>query len=103
MRAIASPEWGSVRAQTQTSDFVPPHRGFDTALFQDPIVSSVAAHLAESVDAGMFRFDASDMMPYEIGFGPLLTELTDYVSDPSRSAQETLAEVEEVWQNHQSG
>ncbi len=103
MRAIASPEWGSVRAQTQTSDFVPPHRGFDTALFQDPIISSVAAHLAESVDAGMFRFDASDMMPYEIGFGPLLTELTDYVSDPSRSAQETLAEVEEVWQNHQSG
>jgi hypothetical protein len=52
------------------------------------------------VDAGMFRFDASDMMPYDIGFGPLLTELTDYVSDPSKSAQETLARVEEAWWNY---
>jgi alpha-glucoside transport system substrate-binding protein len=100
MRAIASPEWGSVRAQTQTSDFVPPHRGFDTGLFQDPIISSVAAQLSESVDAGMFRFDGSDMMPYDIGFGPLLTELTEYVSDPSKSAGETLAAVEEAWKNH---
>jgi len=100
MRAIASPEWGSLRAQTQTSDFVPPHRGFDTDLFQDPIINSIAGQLAASVDADMFRFDGSDLMPYEIGFGPLLTELTEYVSEPTKSPEETLSAVEEAWQNH---
>jgi alpha-glucoside transport system substrate-binding protein len=100
IRAIASPEWGSIRAQTEIPpDFVPPHRQFDIGLFEDPIMSSIAAQLAASVDAGMFRFDGSDLMPYEIGFGPLLTELTEYVSDPTKSAQETLSEVEEAWQN----
>jgi hypothetical protein len=38
-------------------------------------------------------------MPYDIGFGPLLTELTDYVSDPAKSAEETLSVIEEAWQN----
>jgi alpha-glucoside transport system substrate-binding protein len=100
MRAISGPEWGRVRAAEPNHDFVSPHRGFDTGQFQDPISREIAEQLAESVDAGMFRFDASDMMPYDIGFGPLLTELTDYVSDPSKSAQETLARVEEAWWNY---
>ena len=104
IRAIAGPEWGSLRAQTDVPpDFVPPHREFDIGLFEDPIMSSIAAQLAGSVDEGMFRFDGSDMMPYEIGFGPFLTELTEYVSEPTQSAQETLAEVEEAWQDHQAG
>lgn len=101
MRAIASPEWGSGRAQTESPlDFVPPHRDFDVGLFQDPIMSSIATYLSRSVDADMFRFDGSDLLPYEIGFGPLLTELTDYVSDPSKSARESLSAVEKAWQDY---
>jgi DNA-binding SARP family transcriptional activator/ABC-type glycerol-3-phosphate transport system substrate-binding protein/tRNA A-37 threonylcarbamoyl transferase component Bud32 len=99
MRAISSPEWGSARAEGLDQDFVSPHRGFDTSRFQDPIMRSIADQLAGSVDASMFRFDGSDLMPYDIGFGPLLTELTDYVSDPAKSAEETLSVVEEAWQN----
>jgi alpha-glucoside transport system substrate-binding protein len=99
MRAISSPEWGSARAEGLDQDFVSPHRGFDTSRFQDPIMRSIADQLAGSVDAGMFRFDGSDLMPYDIGFGPLLTELTDYVSDPAKSAEEALSVVEEAWQN----
>jgi alpha-glucoside transport system substrate-binding protein len=104
MRAIASADWGSGWARNGTPlDFVPPHRDFDVGLFQDPIMSSIAAQLAEGVDADMFRFDGSDLMPYDIGFGPLLTELTEYVSDPTKSPQETLAAVEMAWQNRYPG
>lgn len=100
MRAIASPEWGAEWARTGTPlDFVPPHRDFDVGLFQDPIISSIAGQLADAVDADMFRFDGSDLMPYEIGFGPLLTELTEYVSDPNKTAREPLSAVEQAWQN----
>jgi alpha-glucoside transport system substrate-binding protein len=62
-------------------------------------MSSIAAQLADAVEADMFRFDGSDLMPYEIGFGPLLTELTEFVSDPNKTARETLAAVEQSWQN----
>ena len=104
MRAIASPSWGSLRAQTETPpDFVPPHREFDVELFEDPIMSYLSTLVTESVDAEMFRFDASDLMPYEIGFGPLLTELTGYVSDPGRSAQEALSAVEAAWNDYVAG
>jgi alpha-glucoside transport system substrate-binding protein len=100
MRAITSPDWGSGWARTGTPlDFVPPHRDFDVGQFQDPIMSSIAAQLADAVEADMFRFDGSDLMPYEIGFGPLLTELTEFVSDPNKTARETLAAVEQSWQN----
>jgi alpha-glucoside transport system substrate-binding protein len=98
MRAISSPEWGNARADALNQEFVSPHRGFDTSRFEDPIMRAQADQLAGAVNAGMFRFDGSDLMPYDIGFGPLLRELTEYVSDPSKSAKEALAAVEEAWQ-----
>ena len=104
MRAIASPAWGSGWAQSPfLLDFTPPHRDFDVGLITDPLLNSISAAVSESVEADMFRFDGSDMMPYEIGFGPLLTELTGYVSDSGKSAQETLSAVEAAWNDYEAG
>jgi DNA-binding SARP family transcriptional activator/ABC-type glycerol-3-phosphate transport system substrate-binding protein/tRNA A-37 threonylcarbamoyl transferase component Bud32 len=104
IRAIASPSWGSGWAQSPfLLDFTPPHRDFDVDLITDPLLNSISAAVSESVEADMFRFDGSDMMPYEIGFGPLLTELTDYVSSSGKSAQEALSAVEAAWNDYEAG
>ena len=103
MRAIASPGWGSGWAQSPfLLDFTPPHRDFDVGLITDPLLNSISAAVGEAVEADMFRFDGSDLMPYEIGFGPLLTELTNYVSNSDKSAQETLSAVETAWSDYEA-
>ncbi|MET0696022.1 MAG: extracellular solute-binding protein [Acidimicrobiia bacterium] len=104
IRAIASPAWGSGWAQSPFPlDFTPPHRDFDVSLITDPLLNSISAAVSESVEADMFRFDGSDMMPYEIGFGTLLTELTDYVSNSGNSAQDALSAVESAWIDYEAG
>jgi alpha-glucoside transport system substrate-binding protein len=102
--AIASPEWGSGWAQgPYPLDFTPPHRDFDVDLITDPTLNAITGVINEAVRADMFRFDGSDLMPYEIGFGPLLAELTDYMSNPEKSAQETLTTVEQAWLDYEAG
>ncbi|MET0565939.1 MAG: BTAD domain-containing putative transcriptional regulator [Acidimicrobiia bacterium] len=104
MRAIASPAWGSGWAQSPFPlDFTPPHRDFDVGLITDPLLSSISAAVSKSVEADMFRFDGSDLMPYEVGFGPLLAELTDYVSNSDRSAEDALSAVESAWNDYEAG
>jgi alpha-glucoside transport system substrate-binding protein len=101
--AIGSPEWGSGWAQgPHLLDFTPPHRGFDVDLITDPTLNSISRVINEAVQADMFRFDGSDLMPYDIGFGTLLTELTDYVSNSGKSAEDTLAAVEAAWNDHEA-
>ena len=97
MRGLASPSWGTAMAQRPTGWFYPSHREFDVDLFTDPIRRIEASAMATANAAGMFRFDASDQMPFEIGFDALLPPLTEYVSNPDASAKETLAEVEAAW------
>jgi DNA-binding SARP family transcriptional activator/ABC-type glycerol-3-phosphate transport system substrate-binding protein len=100
IRGLAGPSWGMAWARF-APNFIPAHRGFDLESLTDPIRSSIAAYVSEAVDAGAFRFDASDQMPFELAFGPLHEELTRYVSDPSVSAKEALAAVELAWTQYE--
>jgi hypothetical protein len=94
MRGLAAESWGEEMARKPSGWFFPSHRDFDVSLLTDPIRQFEATILTEADDAGMFRFDASDQMPFEIGFDALNTVLTRYLSDPAVSAQEVLSEVE---------
>ena len=101
IRGLAGPGWGSVWSET-ANNFIPAHRRFDVETFSDPIRRSIAGLALESVDAGLFRFDASDQIPPEIAFGPLHDALTRYVSDPGVSAKEALASVELAWTEYEA-
>jgi DNA-binding SARP family transcriptional activator/ABC-type glycerol-3-phosphate transport system substrate-binding protein/serine/threonine protein kinase len=96
LRLMAGPEWGANWATA--GGFIAPHRDFDLDSYTDPVWHAMAASVGRALEADLWRYDASDQMPYEIGFGPLLTELTEYVSNADKSAQETLSVVEEAWQ-----
>ncbi|HEU5114054.1 MAG TPA: ABC transporter substrate-binding protein, partial [Acidimicrobiia bacterium] len=97
MRGFASASWGTSNARNPNGWFYPSHVGFDVAEPTDPIERIKVSALTAANQAGLFRFDASDNMPGEIGFGVLFDVLTEYVSDPELSAKEALAQVEAAW------
>ena len=101
MRGLTSADWGESWAQSGVP-FIPAHRGFDLEAYTDPVARSVAAAVQDAIDSGMYRFDASDHMPFEIAFGPLHSALIDYVTDPNASAQETLSAVEAAWNEYEA-
>ena len=54
--------------------------------------------LAEANEAGTARFDASDLMPTEVGSGSFWTGMVDYIQGGSADrAEEVLAEIEASW------
>ena len=77
--------------------FYPAHRGFDIDLFVDPTRHELASALADANHADMFRYDASDQIPFGVGFSALNAALTEYLADPEMSAAKALAEVEQAW------
>ena len=98
MRALASSSWGEHMAQQPGPGwFLPAHRGFVTDLFVDPTRHELASILAEANRTDMFRFDASDRIPFDVGFTALNAALTDYLADPDMTASEALARVERAW------
>ena len=98
LRALAGPSWGENMArQLGPGWFYPAHRGFDIENFADPTRRELAAALAEANRLDMFRFDASDRIPFDIGFTALNTALTEYLSDPEVPATDALAKVEQAW------
>lgn len=48
------------------------------------------------VNATVFRFDASDLMPTEVGSGSFWTGMVNYVSG-AENAEQCLKTIEETW------
>ena len=76
--------------------------GFDLEIYNDPLWNSIVATVYEALDAGLYRFDASDQLPVEIAFGPLHSALTEYVSNPGASAQSALSSIEVAWTEYEA-
>ena len=47
--------------------------------------------------ATSFRFDASDLMPGEVGAGSFWTAMVDFVSNADLSAAEVATQIQESW------
>ena len=82
--------------------FIPAHAGFDLDIFADPVHQSIVTSVRDAIDAGLYRFDASDQMPVEVAFGPLHSALVDYLTTPGASAKEALASVEAAWTEYEA-
>ncbi len=63
----------------------------------DDYGNSVEREIAKIlVNASVFRFDASDLMPTEVGSGSFWTGMVNYVSG-SENAEDCLKVIEESW------
>jgi alpha-glucoside transport system substrate-binding protein len=96
IRAMASATWGVSWAQADHT-FISPHVGFDLDVHTNPIGRSLSAAVSDAINAGMYRFDASDQMPFDVANGPLYSALVEYVTHPAASAEVALSTVEDAW------
>jgi alpha-glucoside transport system substrate-binding protein len=77
MEYIATAEYPDTRIAADKGGFLSPHKGHDTSLYSSDLDRTLAGIL---VSADPFRFDASDLMPGEVGSGTFWRDGTDYVS-----------------------
>jgi hypothetical protein len=110
---LASPRWGEMWARQPGSTFLSPNARFDTNQYgadagesERAIRAPLGTATRDAVAAGVWRFDASDLMPVAIGSlkgggegpepGLFFQGMVDYV-DGKRSIEQVLIDIEAAW------
>jgi len=88
---LTSPEWNNDKAAL--GGWFSPNLGLDTANVADP-VNAVAVEILQN--ATTFRFDASDLMPGEVGAGSFWTEMTAWIAE-DKADQAVLDAIQATW------
>jgi alpha-glucoside transport system substrate-binding protein len=70
-----------------------PHSTFDTSIYPDEVTRR-AGEIAANAD--VFRFDASDLMPTEVGGGSFWTGMVEWTSG-EKTTEEVTQEIEASW------
>jgi len=109
MAFAASPEWGEHWAAVLDDHFISPNARFDLSAYGDASANpaiAVQVRLAEAARAAFqsdsFRFDASDLMPEEIGGrtdagpGAFWGAMIDWV-DGARTIEDGFADIDAEW------
>ena len=105
MRSLLRPDWGTAWASMPDSSFMPAHAGFDPercrATEGDPRTKEARVRLCQiardSISAGLWRYDASDLMPPSIGAGAFWQGMVDYIDQGPEGMDEILAQIEAAW------
>jgi alpha-glucoside transport system substrate-binding protein len=90
---LASPEYADARIAADKGGFLSANKKHNTKGYSSPLDQQLASIL---VNASPVRFDASDLMPGEVGAGSFWKEGTNFVSGAS-SVDEFLDAVEASW------
>jgi alpha-glucoside transport system substrate-binding protein len=91
MKFLTSDKFGDKWAQA--GGWLSPHATFDPANYPDETTRKIAK-LASTAD--IFRYDASDSMPKEVGSGTFWTGMVNWL-DGSKSSQEATTAIENSW------
>ena len=73
------------------------HTGFDTSLYASPINKILGDTIAAALSANSFRFDASDLMPPEVGAGSFWKEMMNLAVEGPGYIDTALDTVENSW------
>lgn len=87
---ITSPEFGGEWAKA--GGWLSPHTTFDSSQYGSELTRQVA-EIAASAD--VFRYDASDLMPAEVGAGTFWTGMVEFIQ--GTPAEEVTANIEGSW------
>jgi alpha-glucoside transport system substrate-binding protein len=88
---LTTPEWNNKKAAL--GGWFSPNLGLDTANVADP-VNKVAVEILQN--ATTFRFDASDLMPGEVGAGSFWREMTAWIAE-DKDDQAVLDAIQSTW------
>jgi alpha-glucoside transport system substrate-binding protein len=91
MEFIGSEDFGAEWAEA--GGWLSPHATFDNSQYSDDITREVAS-LAQEAD--VFRFDASDLMPPEVGAGTFWDNMVAWTAG-EKDLKQALSDIEESW------
>jgi alpha-glucoside transport system substrate-binding protein len=90
MEFLTSDQFGAEWAKA--GGWLSPHSTFDASNYADETTRNIAKLAA---DADVFRFDASDLMPKEVGSGTFWTGMVDWLE--GESSEDALKAIEDSW------
>ncbi|CAM3211675.1 ABC transporter substrate-binding protein [Stackebrandtia soli] len=82
-------------ARMKTGPWASAHSEADPANASDPLMKMVVELFGD--ENAEFRFDASDLMPGDIGSGAFFKEMTNWIN--GKSSEDALGAVEKAWQD----
>jgi len=91
MEFITSDQFGGPWAEA--GGWLSPHTTFDNSQYSDDITRQIAELVQES---DVFRFDASDLMPAEVGAGTFWDNMVAWVAG-EKELEQALSDIEESW------
>jgi alpha-glucoside transport system substrate-binding protein len=100
MEFIASPDYGHASVEAGIG-YIPANTQFDL----DAIPNATERRIAELTHAALvndgFRFDASDMMPPEVGAGTFWAGMVDWFVDGPEALDDIMAHIEASWPDNE--
>jgi alpha-glucoside transport system substrate-binding protein len=95
MEYLASTEFADARAANEIGGFLSPNANVDASLYTTPLDQEFGQILA---DADPARFDASDLMPGEVGAGTFWEAMIE-ITVGNQTPQEAFEDVENSWRD----
>jgi DNA-binding SARP family transcriptional activator/ABC-type glycerol-3-phosphate transport system substrate-binding protein/energy-coupling factor transporter ATP-binding protein EcfA2 len=95
MRWLASPDFGTEMA-ARLPGYFPANRRFNTDIYHNDWRETIAAIRSRSVESDSVRFDASDLMPEEIGSGGFTDGMIQYFLEGLDSLDTILADLDAI-------
>jgi alpha-glucoside transport system substrate-binding protein len=84
---------GGVAASSRVS----PNVEVGADCYVDPILADASVILTDALEKGTGRFDASDLMPAQVGQGSFWTGMVQYMKDGPDSVDQVLKDIEDSW------
>lgn len=91
---LSSPEWANEKAKVTEFGWVSANTGLDPENLKSPI-DRLSAELLQDENA-VFRFDASDLMPGEVGAGSFWREMTNWIAN-DKDDKAVLDAIQSSW------
>jgi alpha-glucoside transport system substrate-binding protein len=91
---LASPEWSNAKAPVSGPGWLSANIELDISLLESPI-DQLSAELLQDPET-VARFDASDIMPGEVGSGTFWREMTEWIASDKPDDQ-VLDAIEDSW------
>ncbi len=96
MEFIASSHYGHASAEAGIG-YIPANTRFGLDAIPNPTERRIAELTHAALVSDGFRFDASDMMPREVGGGTFWAGMIDWFVDGPEALDDIMADIEATW------
>jgi DNA-binding SARP family transcriptional activator/ABC-type glycerol-3-phosphate transport system substrate-binding protein len=91
------PGFVSARQDFPVEAYVTCRGGEASTCLPDPLRQTLAPPLTEALKGDRFRFDGSDLLPHEMGLGPMWDAMVEFVGAGPDNLEPLLSELEATW------